>query len=431
MERLIYNQFIEYIEKDKILSNLQFGFQKNKSTEHAISSIFTDITNALTRKHSSYCIFLDFAKAFDTVNHKILIQKLDYYGVKGSTLALFENYLSNRVQVVEVNGKISDKGVIKHGVPQGSILGPLLFLLYINDISNSSDILKFFLFADDTTVFYSADPSDDRTEQILNTELEKVSSWLAANKLSLNVKKSNFLHFHYGRSQKKELEIKINGTLVEEKESTKYLGVFIDNKLTWKTQIQHIKTKLARGIGMMSKIRYYLDEACLLKMFYSFVQSHINYNIVNWSCATNTTLKPIETKLKKAVRILSFAKTMYDHTDPLFKLHDIFPFKTHVTYRKAIFMWKIAHGYMQDTISNIFTRNQHNQLKFVLPHTRNKKSQFYLESTCIKEWNCVPDSIKELTTLSSFKLYFKNHLLGKKTQNKGQTSTTTITGTEI
>ena len=160
---------MEYIEKNKILSNLQFGFQKNKSTEHAISSIYTDITNALTRKQSSYCIFLDFAKAFDTVNHKILIQKLEYYGVKGSTLALFENYLSDRIQVVEVNGKVSEKGVIKHGVPQGSILGPLLFLLYINDISQSSDVLKFFLFADDTTVFYSADPSDDRTEQILNT----------------------------------------------------------------------------------------------------------------------------------------------------------------------------------------------------------------------------------------------------------------------
>ena len=324
-----------------------------------------------------------------------------------------------------MNGKISEKGVIKHGVPQGSILGPLLFLLYINDISNSSEILKFFLFADDTTVFYSADPSDDRTEQILNTELEKVSSWLAANKLSLNVKKSNFLHFHYGRSQKKKLEIKINGTLVEEKDSTKYLGVFIDNKLTWKTQIQHIKTKLARGIGMMSKIRYYVDEACLLKMFFSFVQSHINYNVVNWSCARNATLKPLETKLKNAVRILSFAKTMYDHTDPLFKQHDIFPFKKHVTYRKAIFMWKVAHGYTQDTISNLFTRNQHNQLKFVLPHTRNKKSKFYLEYTCIKEWNCVPDSMKELTTLSSFKLYFKNHLLGKKTpQTKEQTTTT-------
>ena len=208
---------ITYIEKHNILSELQFGFQKNKSTEHAISSLFTNITNALSNKHSSYCIFLDFAKAFDTVNHEILIEKLKYYGVHGSTLKLFQSYLSNRTQVVEVNGKVSEKGVIKHGVPQGSILGPLLFLLYINDISQSSDILKFFLFAVDTTVFYSVDPSDPNTENILNTELEKVSCWLAANKLSLNVKKSIFLHFHYGKTQKESIEIKINGTLVEEK----------------------------------------------------------------------------------------------------------------------------------------------------------------------------------------------------------------------
>ena len=411
MERLVYNQFIEYIEKNNILSDLQFGFQKNKSTEHAISSIFTNITNALTKKQSSYCIFLDFAKAFDTVNHEILLQKLKYYGVQGNTLKLFESYLSNRTQVVEVNGMLSEKGLIRHGVPQGSILGPLLFLLYINDISKASDILKFFLFADDTTVFYSADPSDEKTEEILNTELEKVSCWLAANKLSLNVKKSNFLHFHYGKEQKKDVDIKINNIQVEEKESTKYLGTFIDNKLAWKIQIQHIKTKLARGIGMISKIRYFVDEACLLKMFYSFVQSHINYNILNWSCTQKTNLTPIENKLKKAIRVISFAPTMYDHTDPLFKQHNILPFHKHVSLRKAIFMWKLAHGYQPGVISNLFTQNLHNQYKFVLPHPRNESAKSYFVYSCIKEWSVVPDTLKIISTLSNFSLKYKTHLL--------------------
>ena len=232
------------------------------------------------QKNPFFCIFLDFSKAFDTVNHQILIEKLKYYGVDGSTLALllssYLSYLTNRTQVVEVNGVESDVGIIKHGVPQGSILGPLLFLLYINDISNSSDILRFFLFADDTTVYYSADPSSDNTEHILNTELEKVSCWLAANKLSLNVKKSNFLHFKYGNSQIASPNIKIDNIAIEEKESTKYLGTFIDNKLNWKTQIQHVKAKLSRGSGMISKIRHYVDEACLLKMYHSFFQSHVN-----------------------------------------------------------------------------------------------------------------------------------------------------------
>ena len=175
--------------------------------------------------------FLDFAKAFDTVNHDILLEKLKYYGFRDKSHALLESYLSNRVQRTEVNGVLSDEGIIKHGVPQGSVLGPLLFLLYINDISESSKILKFFLFADDTTVYYS-DKLNSQTEKLLNCELEKVSNWLSANKLSLNVKKSNFLHFHHGKYKKQILNIRIDNIPVEEKAFTKYLGAFIDNKLT-------------------------------------------------------------------------------------------------------------------------------------------------------------------------------------------------------
>ena len=417
MERLVYNQFIEYIESNKILSELQFGFQRNKSTEHAISAIFTNITNALAKKHSSFCIFLDFAKAFDTVNHNILVDKLKFYGVHGKTLDLFDSYLSGRTQVVEVNGHMSEKGIIKHGVPQGSILGPLLFLLYINDISQSSDILKFFLFADDTTVYYSADPKDGNTEQILNDELEKVSCWLAANKLSLNVKKSNFLHFHYGRSEKKKLEIKINDTLVEETDSTKYLGTFIDNKLTWKKQIQHIKSKLAKGIGMISKIRYYVDEACLLKMFYSFVQSYINYNIINWSCTRSGFLDPIDKKLKKAIRIISFAKTKYDHTDPFFKKHTILPFKEQVTYRKAIFMWKVTNEIAPKVLSKYFVRNERNLKKFVLPRPPNDTAKEYFIYSCVVAWNSLPDALQNTTIYTAFARNLKKHLLGEPLEN--------------
>ena len=411
MERLIYNQFIEFINEQKILSELQFGFQKNKSTEQAITSIISNITNSLSNKHSSYCIFLDFAKAFDTVNHQILIEKLKYYGVDGTTLDLFKSYLSNRSQVVEVNGKMSEKGTIKHGVPQGSILGPLLFLLYINDISQSSDILKFFLFADDTTVYYSADPSDENTEKILNTELEKVSCWLAANKLSLNVKKSNFLHFHYGKTEKKALQIKINNTLVEEKDTTKYLGTFIDNNLTWKTQIQHIKSRLARGIGMISRIRYFVDQACLLKMFHSFVQSHVNYNILNWSCTNSSFLKPIENKIKNAIRVISYAKTKYEHTTPFFIEHKILPFHELVKLRKASFMWKVKYGYLPENLRNLFTQNMHNQKKFVLPRPNNEHEKLLLVYTGTSIWNSIPENIRDLTAYGAFTGKYKEYLL--------------------
>ena len=409
-ERVIYDQFIDYIEKNKILDQLQFGFQKNKSTENAISTIITTITGAASEKKSSYCIFLDFAKAFDTVNHKILVEKLKYYGVKDKSLSLFEDYLSNRKQVVEVNGVISDEGIIQHGVPQGSILGPLLFLLYINDISKSSDILKFFLFADDTTVFYSADPKDANSENILNCELEKVSCWLAANKLSLNVKKSNFLHFHRGNSKKIPLQLKINGTLVEEKQSTKYLGTFIDNKLKWKTQMEHIKTKLARNIGLISKIRYCAKDVCL-NLYHSLVQSHINYNILNWTCTHKSITEPIEKKIKKAIRVISFAKTKYDHTEPFFKQHKILPFYKHIQLRRASFMWKVSNGFVHPPICDIFAKNPHDG-KYLLPHVKADYEKNHFHYSCVKAWLQVPDEIKQVSTVSCFNLRYKDHLLG-------------------
>ena len=292
-ERLVYNRMIEYIEKNNILSKNQFGFQKNKSTELAISTIVSKISNSFEKKDSCYCIFLDFAKAFDTVNHEILLEKLKYYGVNDKAFLWFKSYLSNRTQFTKVGDKLSEVGYVKHGVPQGSVLGPLLFLLYINDITESSTILQFFLFADDTTVFYSG-KNNINTEKLLNNELEKVSKWLSANKLSLNVGKSNFLHFQYGNSKKEEIKIKINHKEVEEKCSTKYLGTIIDNKLTWKPHIQYIKTKLSKSIGMISKIRYFTTDRILSDLYYSFIQSNINYNLLNWSCANNTNLEPIK-----------------------------------------------------------------------------------------------------------------------------------------
>ena len=410
-ERLIYDQFMNYIDKHNILSDLQFGFQKNKSTEHAISSILSNINKASHNNQSSYCIFLDFAKAFDTVNHDILIEKLNYYGMDKQTLALFTSYLANRKQLVDINGTPSKTGTIKHGVPQGSILGPLLFLLYINDIAQSSEILKNFLFADDTTVFYSDDPSNPKTEDTLNTELDKVSCWLAANKLSLNVKKSNFLHFHHGKSKKQSTLIKINNISVEEKQFTKYLGVFIDNKLSWKTHIQYIAKKLAKSIGLITKVRGYVNESCLLKLYHSFIQSHIDYNILNWSSVRPTNLNPIEMKVKKAIRTISFSKSKYDHTTPLFRRHNILPLTEQIEYKKASFMWKISNNLVCSPVDEIFPRNPNSPQRIILPHPKTEFDKLQLNYSCVKTWNSVPRHLKSKSHLKSFNSELKKNLL--------------------
>ena len=194
LERIIFKRLSSFIQKYNILFNRQYGFQTGKSTEHAHIDIQNSILNSIEQKEIPCCLFLDFAKAFDTVNHNILLHKLNHYGIRGNALTLIESYLKDREQCVQVNNATSDFEFIKHGVPQGSILGPLLFLLYINDIAESSHMLDFYLFADDTTIFIS-DTDPKKLEQTLNTELSNVSKWLVANKLSLNVGKSNFLLF--------------------------------------------------------------------------------------------------------------------------------------------------------------------------------------------------------------------------------------------
>ena len=228
----MYNRLLSFINKHDILYEHQYGFQAGKSNELAINSLLGNITEALEVKKNNICVFLDFAKAFDTVNHKILLKKLHYYGIRGHSLQWFESYLSERKQCVSIGNTNSDIGILACGVPQGSILGPLLFLLYINDITKSSNKLKFLLFADDTCLSCSYE-SNKNTESIINEELQKVTEWLVTNRLSLNVDKSNYLVFLF-KNKRDTLNITMNNEILHEKEETKYLGIIIDRKLNWK-----------------------------------------------------------------------------------------------------------------------------------------------------------------------------------------------------
>ena len=245
--------------------------------------LYDAVSEAIDNKKFCVGIFIDLSKAFDTLNHDILLEKLFAYGVRGTPHNLIKSYLENRKQCIDFLGYKSSLLPTKLGVPQGSILGPLLSILYFNDLLNMSKILKFILFADDTNLFYS----NNDLEQLLNIvnhELNILSDWFKANRLSLNVKKTNFILF--GNKSKKlgckdinfEPTLKVNDEKLMRVTETKFLGVIVDQNLNWRSHIDFIALKISRSLAILSKLKHLLSNKILLTLYYTLIFPHLSYS---------------------------------------------------------------------------------------------------------------------------------------------------------
>ena len=261
-----------------ILYQNQFGFRKNNPV-FALAQITEMIKESIDSRKIGCGIFVDLRKAFDNVNHEILLSKLEHYGIRDAILNWFQSYSFDRKQFVSFNGESSGLLINNCGVPQGSVLGPLLFLLYINDLPNISKVLNFYLFADDTNIYYESN-SLSELERTVNKELRKLYLWLNVNRLSLNLDKTNFIIFHpFNKPSKQNVTIKINKKACVEKECNKYLGILIDSSLSWKHHILSLTKKISRSIGIMYKLGPFLPLKVMKNVYYSLIYSHMVYAI--------------------------------------------------------------------------------------------------------------------------------------------------------
>ena len=417
LERLMYNRLLSFINKHKLLYAFQFGFRLEHSPNLALIYLVDKISNALENGEIVLGLFLDFSKAFDTVNHSILFQKLEFYGIRGNSLEWFKSYLTGRKQYVEYNGAHSSKQTITCGVPQGSILGPLLFLLYINDLAYVSNKIFALLFADDSNMFISGNNLNDMLDT-MNIEMVKVIEWLQINKLSLNLKKTHYVVFRKRRSKlMSEKDLIVDNVKILMTEKTKFLGVVIDEYLSFEYHVKHIKGKVARGLGILYKSKRLLNSKTLLQLYNSFIYPYINYCICVWGSTCVSYLSPLITLQKKAVRIISGAKRL-DHTDPLFKELRILRISEVYAYCLQLVLFKFHHRSIPDVFCNFFTLNNFNHefetrqaVLMRAPMLKCDQATRSIRKLGVRSFNYFGSLLDMNCSLVSYKYNLKNHIL--------------------
>ncbi len=417
LERVFNNRLTSFIKYSDVLYNGQYGFRNNHSTSLALMELIEEISTGLDNNLSTTGVFIDLQKAFDTIDHSILISKLQHYGIRGLPCTWLESYLSNRTQFVKFNGAISDEMMIRCGVPQGSILGPALFILYINDIANVSVKLKFILFADDTNIFYTG-KGVKNVNDVINKELRLLNVWFKVNKLSLNVKKTNFMVFSNENAVEYD-KICINGMELERVCVTKFLGIMIDHRLTWTEQIKITRQKISKSLSILYKVKDILDTHSLLTLYNTLILPYLNYASEIWGNTYQSQLACVSLLQKKAIRIV--AKANYqDHTTELFYKFQCLKFIDIIHFKKLVIMYKAKYSLLPINIQKYFypshTIHKYNTRSgqrgnFALQLCRTKSKSFCISVDGVKLWNALSKELHNIMSLCLFKKQVKKELM--------------------
>jgi len=419
-EKALYSRILTFITKYNLLYDMQFGFRPNYSTEYALIKLLDNITQALDAKQKVCSIIIDFKKAFDTVDHNILLSKLYHYGFRGHSLAYLQSYLLDRTQFVSLSDSISDQVPITHGVPQGSILGPILFLIYINDLYVSLYDSSPILFADDTTLSYIG-PSLPQLIPIINGDLARLNNWIIADKLTLNLSKTHYIVFQNSSLNNSLPTININDQPIKRVFSTPILGLHVDSNLTFKEHINHVKKKLTSVLFIFSKIRFKIPLNTALTLYNSLFKPHLTYCITIWGSSCPTYIHPLEVlhnKFLKQVFMLP-ARTptsqLYSHVSIL-DFHNLFKYYTAILIYKLLTQPSIipppllllftmtnqihAHSTRSITSNNLFNPQSTHNFRF---------RSVALQGPIV--WNALPSEIKTIQHFVSFKKVTHDFLL--------------------
>ena len=420
LEKIVVRNMFGFINKYNIFCKHQYGFRPKHNTNHPLLQLTNKIFEALNKKVPEYslAIFLDIKKAFDCVNFNILLYKLNHYGFRGITNTWFKNYLMDRSQYVSINGTTSGRREITCGVPQGSVLGPVLFLLYINDLPNSTKLFTS-LFADDT-VFVKSSENLLSLYSEANQELQKASDWFYANKLSLNISKTKSIVFRNNRMpfNPDEYNLQLNGKKIErigedcKEKYFKFLGMRIDEFMTWKYHIDHVSSKISVGNSILNRTKNLLPLNVRKTLYCSLIKSQLSYGILFYG--NNASGQKIELIQKKCIRNIS-KEGYISHSDPMFAKLRLLKFKDILRLESLIFMYKYTKNLHPNSLIGMFKflSNANRTNSFEVSKINSKFLESFPSTFLPKKWNSLPLDLKRTPKLISFKNHIKNKIISE------------------
>lgn len=392
-EKIVLNQLLSHFDSNRLLHVRQFGFTKGRSTTDAGAALIKHIFDAWEDCHDAVGIFCDLSKAFDCVEHETLLRKLNHYGVKDNALGFLSSYLSDRTQKVAINNTISSGSKVRMGVPQGSILGPFLFLVYINDLPYlARGLLDVVLFADDTSLIFKIDRKKDNFDDV-NSALSEVHNWFTINNLVLNAKKTKCLRFSLPNVNSICPKIKLNGEDLAVVNETIFLGITLDSKLQWGPHILSLSGRLSSAAYAVKTVRRLTDVDTARLVYFSYFHSIMSYGILLWGSASE--LDSIFVLQKRAVRSI-YNLSSRSSLRERFSEFNILTVASQFIYENIIYVHRNKHIYKKN--SDIVSRHTRSSDKLAVPYHRLSKTQKSFVGVGLRMYNKLPIDLTCLPT---------------------------------